>query len=71
MPSTSSVAREMSVDFRSGLEILEKLLSCHSSGIVASPFHDSVKNDIALYSNIFHWHYIVFRRMVCRLTIAK
>ena len=44
--STSSIPFQELSDVGSGLELLEKtLLGCHSSGLVALPFIDLVKND--------------------------
>jgi hypothetical protein len=56
-PSTFSNRREVLSDVCSGLELLENvLLGHHPSGLVASPFSDSVKNDISKLQHLDTLH---------------
>lgn len=70
--STSLISAQLSSDVRSGMELLEDmLLGRHSSGLVASPFIDAVKNDNAklqVFNTLFL--YMVLHHMVLPLTIA-
>jgi len=57
MPSTSSIPRQVLADVHSGLELLENaLLGSHSSGLVASPFSVSVKNDGSKLRHLLSLH---------------
>ena len=57
MPSTSSIPCQVLSDVRSGLELLESaLFGSHSSGLVASLFSDSVKNDSSKLQHLVSLH---------------
>jgi hypothetical protein len=74
-PSTSSVSCQVSSDVQSGSEFLENtLLGCHSSGLVASPFIDSVKNNSSKLQHLLSLHGIVSHGLSadgCRIELLR
>ena len=74
-PSTSSVPCQVLADVHSGLELLENaLLGCHSSGLVASPFSDSVKNDSSKLEHLLSLHGIASHGLSvddCRIVLFR
>ena len=73
--STSLISAQLSSDVRSGMELLEDmLLGRHSSGLVASPFIDAVKNDNAKLQHLVSLHGITSHGLTaddCRVILLR